>query len=103
MSTIDETVSFSLEVNIEEAYTQLRKYETLLHRTLGLINRMGLPEDLKDTIALIQRTIAMINKLRLTLIALQTATGPLGIALGVFGGLSLMMDYADFSTELKSR
>jgi len=73
MSTIDETVSFSLEVNVEHTETQIRRLETVLYRTLGLINRLGLSEKLSQQIAEIQRQIALLNKLRLAYLAVQTA------------------------------
>jgi len=73
MSVEDHTVSFSLEVNVEKAYENVRKLQTILYRTLGLIRRMGLSEELDAQIAQIQRVIAIVNSLRLTYAALQAA------------------------------
>lgn len=74
-------MSFSLEVNVREAYTDLRKVQTLLFRTLGLMRRFGLPEDINAAISLMQRMIMVANQLRLTMATLQAASGPMGWAL----------------------
>lgn len=99
MSVEDHTVSFSLEVNIDKAYENIRKVQTVLYRTLGLLRRMGLGEDVSAAISEVQRFITVLNLARLTIAALQTATGPIGYAM--FGislattGLSIgeMFDY----------
>jgi hypothetical protein len=103
LSIRDEGVSFSLEVNVEPAYENVRRLETAYYRSLSLARRMGLPDNVDFAIAKIQQYIAMMNKLRLTMIALETASGPVGWALALIGAASLMMDVADFGTESHSR
>lgn len=88
MSVEDRTVSFSLEINVEEAYTQIRRLETVLYRSLSLLARLGLPEKVEDMIREIQKAIAILNQLRLTLIAVQAASGPIGWALAAISALS---------------
>ena len=85
MSIADEGVSFSLEVNVETAYENIRKIETVVYRLFGLFRRLGLPEKIDDAIMKVQRLIAVLNSLRLTIIALQAASGPLGLALALMG------------------
>lgn len=81
MSVEDHTVSFSLEVNVTKAYENIRRVQTILYRTISLLRRMGLPEDVDDAIAHIQKLISILNMLRLTMIAVQAASGPIGWAM----------------------
>ena len=87
MAFRDEGVSFSLEVNVEPAHTQIRKLQMVLFRTLGLMRRMGLPPQLDRAIAGLQRFIAMVNQARLALAAFQTARMAAGdpLAWATFG------------------
>lgn len=95
----DHTVSFSLEVNVEKAYTEIRRVQALLYRTLGLLQRMGGgDEDIMRVIAKLQRLIAIMNMVRLTAIAMHTAMGPVGwglAAVGLAGTVMTSMDFAD--------
>jgi len=69
----DEGVSFSLEVNVEKAYEDVRRLQTVFYRTLGLVRRVSGSEDLNQAIATMQRAIAIANQLRLAMAALQAA------------------------------
>lgn len=73
MSFQDQTVSFSLEVNVQKAYEEVRELQTVLSRSLALASRLTGSEDLKKSIAVMQRAIAIANQLRLALAALQAA------------------------------
>lgn len=91
MSIRDEGVSFSLEINVEPAYEDIRKLQAALSRTLGLITRVSGDEDLKNFIAKAQEAIRIANELRLTLAALQAVRLAAGdpfawIMLGVSAG-----------------
>lgn len=92
----DETVSFSLEINVQQAYTEIRRLQTLLYRTLGLVRRFGLPENAEAMITQIQRLITLLNSLRLSLIAVQMAAGPVGWALAGVSLLATAMTAGDF-------
>lgn len=97
----DEGVSFSLEVNVEKAYEDVRRLQTVLFRTLGLVHRLSGNEDLNDAITLMQRTIAIANRLRLALAALQAARMAAGDPLAwAMAGLSLAEVGVDVVTEL---
>jgi hypothetical protein len=90
MSNIDETVSFSLEVNVEKAYEEVRRLQTVLSRSLGLAARLTGSEDLRKSIVRMQRTIAVANQLRLALAALQAARMAAGDPLAwALAGLSV--------------
>lgn len=64
----DHLVSFSLELNVEEAEKDLRRVQTIVSRTLSLLDRAGLT----NTVA-IQQKIALLNQLRLAYLAVQAA------------------------------
>lgn len=85
---IDETVSFSLEVNVEKAYEDWRRFQTVVYRTLGLLRQISGDENLDRAIAKVQRFIAIVNQARLAVIAFQAASGPLGWALAGIGLVS---------------
>lgn len=78
--------------------TELRRVQTLLYRTLGLIRRLGLPEDMEQAVVLVQRLISAMNQLRLAAIALQVASGPIGWALAAVSAVSAVwtgVEWAD--------
>lgn len=99
--SIDETVSFSLEINVEKAYEDLRRYQTLLYRGLGLVRRLtGGDENLEHAISLMQRAIAITNQLRLAMIALHAASGPVGWALALVGLGTAALNLNDFMYDV---
>lgn len=104
MSTEQAVVSFSYEINIEPAYTETRKLQTMLYQTLSLVRRASGDEDLDRFIAKAQRAIAIANKLRLTLAALQAARMATGdpLAWGMFGitAATTAYDVADMALEM---
>lgn len=85
MSIEDHTVSFSLEVNVEPAYENIRKLQTVLSRTLSLVERATGNKNLKEAISQMQKAIMVANQLRLAMAALQAARmmagDPLAIAM----------------------
>ena len=81
----DHQISFNLELNVEQALSEVRRLETLLFRSLGLLRRLGLPEDMRKGISDLQRMIMTIRMLHTAIIALQGATGPIGWALALVG------------------
>lgn len=91
---IDE-VSFSLEVNIQKGYEDIRRVQTLLFRTLDIIQRMSGSPELDVIIAKTQRLIAILNQARLTLLAFQTAAGPIGWGLAIVGLAGVALTFAE--------
>lgn len=71
--SMDETVSFSLEINVGKAEDELRRLQTVLSRSLSLASRLTGDEGLQRGIATIQSTIAWLNRLRLAYRAVQLA------------------------------
>jgi len=80
-----EDISFSLQLTVEDAVSNIRQLQTVAYQTLTLLKRMGLSEDINDAITKIQRIISVLNSARLAMIALQAATGPMGWALAGVG------------------
>lgn len=66
-------VSFDLEINVEPAYRDARRLQTVLFSTLGMAKRATGSEDLKKLTRDLQEALAMTNRLRLALAALQAA------------------------------
>lgn len=70
---VDETVSFTLQLNVEDTDKQLQKLQATLYRTLDLAQKLGMPADLSQAISIIQRQISALNELRLAILAVQAA------------------------------
>lgn len=91
-----ETVTFNLEINVEQAYSEMRKLELVFYRYLSLARRAGLPEDISQAFGIIQRQIMFVRMLQTSLIALNlalSAGSPAGVllALGGFAVASVSM------------
>ena len=99
----DHQISFSLEINVEEAYENLRRVQTALFRTFSILRRMGLPEDVTRGLELVQRLISTLNQLRLTMIALEAASGPLGWWLALTGLASTQFAAVNVVQEVHGR
>ena len=87
----EETVTFNLELNVENAIEHSRRLETVLYRGLGLWQRimrlLGLPADspINQAVERIQKLVMMIRLLHSSAIALQAASGPIGWAMAGIG------------------
>lgn len=81
----DETITFNLELNAAQLQTEVRKLELLLFRSLDLLSRLGLPEEIDAAITKIQRLVMTIRLLHSAIIAIQAASGPIGWALAGIG------------------
>lgn len=104
MTVEDHTVSFSLEVNVQKAYENVRQLQTILYRTFALWRRAGLPEDVDEAISKIQQIISLLNQMRLTAIAAYTATGPIGWALALVGAAGTVATTVEMmEDELRGR
>jgi len=99
----EETVTFNLEINVEQTYNELRKAELVLYRYLGLARRAGLPEDISRALGFIQRQIMFVRMLTTSMIALNLAMSsgsPAGVLLALGGfavaGLSMTDNLAGY-------
>lgn len=95
MSFEEHAVSFSLQVNVEDTLAEIRRLQTVLYRSLSLLQRLGLPEDVEKGIIFVRRMIAVLNELRLAILAVQAASGPIGWALALLGLAGAGFSYAD--------
>ena len=95
----DETVSFSLEINVQEGILALRQFTAVMSRSLSLLNRFAGTEDAKEAIAQTQKLIMIMNQARLAILALRAAmflgAGPMGWALAGVATASLMINAVD--------
>lgn len=103
MSVEDHTVSFSLEVNVEKAYQEVRRLQTVFYRTLGLAARLTGDENLLRGIRTMQRAITIANQLRLAYAALQVARMAAGDPLAwAMAGVSVATVVMDIGTEVSA-
>lgn len=91
----EESVTFNLELNVEQVINNTRRLETLLFRTLGLLGRLGLPENIDQAIAQVQRLVMNIRLLHTAMVALEAASGPIGWALVIVGTASALLSMGD--------
>lgn len=104
MSIKDETVSFSLEVNVEKAYEDLRKAEMIIYRISGMVRDLSGDENLDNLMRMLQEATARANQLRLVLAALATARAAGGDPLAwIQLGVSVATVGVDLATEVYSR
>jgi hypothetical protein len=91
----EETVTFNLELNVEQAIDNARRLELLLYRSIALLGRLGLPENIDQAISKVQRLIMTIRLLHTAMIALEAASGPIGWALALVGVASALLSTGD--------
>lgn len=91
----EETVIFNLELNVEQALDNARRLDLLLYRSLALLGRLGLPENIDQAIAKVQRLVMTIRLLHTAAIALEAASGPIGWALALVGVASALLSTGD--------
>lgn len=80
-----EDVSFTLQLTVDEAVTELRRLQSAAFQTIALLRKMGLPEDFDEAAQKIQMIISLLNQARLAAIALNAASGPTGWVLAGVG------------------
>lgn len=87
----NESVIIDLECRISEmTVSEIRKLELLAYRAIGLLRRMGLPENIDEGIAKLQRLIMTIRLTHSALIALEAALIPgAGVLKLVGAGLTM--------------
>lgn len=95
---MSEEIQYSLTVNTEVTYSEIRKLETVLMRVLNYIEKLtgGNPQ-LAKLINTVQAAIVALRTLQIAMKALQMASGPIGwayaatsfVAVG-FAGVSML-------------
>jgi len=66
----------NLKTELSDTISKLDEFTRLTYGVLGLLNRLGLPEDVEKSIRTIMRFIAAVNMLRASMLALETALVP---------------------------
>ena len=100
----EETITFNLDLLVEQAADKSRRIELILFRGLGLWNRMcrllGVPADSPIMIITerIQRVVMLVRTLHTATILLNAASGPIGWAMAGIGVGSAVMAMADTVT-----
>lgn len=101
------TVRINFEINTSEAEQKLTKtwlqaitVQQILMRTMSLVRRMGLPEDLERGAVFLTRFMGIVNQVRLAVIALNAALAgtPGGWILLSLAAVGLIMDVGDMMT-----
>lgn len=92
----EETVTFNLELNVEHALSDIRRFETLMFRTLGLVRRLCGDETIDAAINKVQQFVMVVRLAHSAWIAFSLATGPLGWAMAIVSGLTAASVASDF-------
>jgi hypothetical protein len=96
--SLTEEIQYSLTINTEVSYNNLRKLETVLMRVFSYIEKLsGGDPNLSKLINTIQAAIVALRTLQLAMRAVQAASGPIGWAYAAtsfaavgFAGLSML-------------
>ena len=94
----EETVTFNLELNLNPTYSDLRKIEAIITRSMSLLRRYCGNEDIIAASEAITKFIALMRMLQITIHAVQIASGPLGWAYAAVVGVST----ASYAYEMMS-
>lgn len=97
-----EVIPVTVEIQVEttKMVDQLKKVQILLYGTLGILRRLGLPEEVDSAIMKIQRIIAALNMLRLALYAVEMASGPMGWTVAGIGIAGTLLSTGDLMYDL---
>lgn len=87
-------VVIGVRAELGQVKGELREVEYILFRTLGLLNRMGLPPDVEQTIRMMQKLAFNIRLVHSALMYLEMAT-PWGYAMALLSAGSLVASSAD--------
>ena len=98
----EETVTFNLEINVEQAFSTVRKLELIAYRTINLLRRMGLPENVDDAIAKVQRFIMTVRLAHSAILAFEAASGPIGWIMAGLGIAATVLTAGDIARELQT-
>jgi uncharacterized protein YaaW (UPF0174 family) len=97
-----EQLVFDVNANVTRAKTQLKslmdQVEQLsgaMYGALGIMSRMGLPEEAASAMRIMQQAIITANMLRSTIRLLELEMGPVGWALFAIGVVGTTVSFAD--------
>ena len=95
-------IDYKLTVDTTKVLRDIQILNTVFNRTISILRKMGLPENIMQAITFIQRMIALLNQLRLTMLALQAASGPYGWTMALLSLAGTQLTAADMSLEVHS-
>jgi len=93
-------IEYNLTVDTTKVLRDIQILTGFFDSYARLLRKLGLPEEQAELLREIQRTIALLNQLRLTLIAVQAASGPIGWALAGIGAATFLIDTVEFGLDL---
>lgn len=93
-------IDYKLTVNTANVLREIQILTGFFNSYARLLRKLGLPEEHAKLLREIQKTIMLLQKLRLTMIAVQAASGPIGWALAGIGAASFLIDTVEFGLDL---
>jgi hypothetical protein len=76
--SVNQQIEFSLALNAEMSYNELRKLETSLVRILSMVSRFTGGENITRAIRTVERMIMTLRTLQIAIRAVEMAAGPIG-------------------------
>lgn len=93
-------VTYNLKVDSSKAVKNLLLLQTALYGILGILRRLGMPEEVDAAIIKIQRLIATLNMLRVALYSLEMASGPVGWTMAGIGIAGTVLSTGDLMYDM---
>jgi len=98
-------ITYDLQVDTSKTELDILKLQMLINRTLvtseRLLRRLGAPDNIRQATDKVQRLIVLLNTLRLTLLALEAASGKLGWFLAAVGIVATALTVEDYIWDLR--
>ena len=82
------------------SYHELRELETILMRTLTMLERSTGSKEVREAINALQRLISIVRMAQFTIHAFQVATGPIGWIFAISGAISTTITAADMVASI---
>jgi len=96
----EETVTFNLELNTEQAQYQFKELERITFRTLRLVRRLTGVEEIDAAITKCMRLITIMRQVQMTAYLAMVASGPVGWGLMLVGAVSTAVSASDLMMSL---
>lgn len=88
-------VKVEIEIDTSKAEYSLSKLSVQLYGIIGLLRKMGLPEEADELLLKVQRITSSLYMMQAALLAVQASTGPYGLLLSIFVGVGTAVTVAD--------
>jgi uncharacterized protein YaaW (UPF0174 family) len=76
----EQQLTFSLLLDMDVGYSEVRKLEATIYRALHLMNMLGLGQNVNQVVAAIQKIVMNLRMAQATIHAFEVAAGPIGWA-----------------------